>query len=128
MKSPRRWLSVTLGALSLVLAVASWIVFAPVQLGGQVSYVIVVGNSMEPGFHRGDLALVRQAADYTAGDIVAYRYPGLGIVFHRILEEAPDGRFTMKGDHNTWTDGFRPTEADVIGRLWIHVPGAGQVL
>ena len=48
--------------LAAVLA-AIWIAFAPAQLGGQVSYVLVNGTSMEPGFHTGDLVLVRQTLE-----------------------------------------------------------------
>ena len=54
-------------ALALVLLATAWIVLAPTRLGGQTSYVLVVGNSMEPRLHRGDLAVIREAPDYDAG-------------------------------------------------------------
>ncbi len=112
----------------LVAAVASaWVLFAPPQLGGQASYVIVNGNSMEPGMRRGDLAIVRPANRYVPGDVVTYRHPDVGHVIHRIVEEK-DGRFTLKGDHNDFEDSYRPTANDIVGKLWLHIPGAGSLL
>ncbi|MCL6643785.1 MAG: signal peptidase I [Dehalococcoidia bacterium] len=112
----------------LVAAVASvWVLFAPPQLGGQASYVIVNGNSMEPGMRRGDLAIVRPADSYVPGDVVTYRHPDVGHVIHRIVEEQ-DGRFILKGDHNDFEDSYRPTSNDIVGKLWLHIPGAGRLL
>ena len=45
------------GFLLFFLAAGIWILLAPTQLGGQVSYVIIDGNSMEPGFYFGDLGV-----------------------------------------------------------------------
>src|SRR5205823_7409638 len=67
------------GAL-LALAAAAWAIAAPAQLGGQVSYVTVTGNSMEPGITSSDLAIVRAADHYQVGDVVLYRHPDLGPV------------------------------------------------
>jgi signal peptidase len=113
-------------ALLLVAVFLGWVFFAPPQLGGQTAYVIVNGNSMEPGMHRGDLALVRPADDYRPGDVVTYRHPELGFVIHRIVSEE-GGRFTLKGDHNDFLDSYHPTRGEVVGRLWFHVPGLGRV-
>ena len=41
------------------LAAVAWLL--PASVGGGASYVITYGISMEPGFHTGDLAIVRQA-------------------------------------------------------------------
>jgi len=40
------------------------------RVKGQAAYVIVTGNSMEPGFHLGDLAIVRRASIYQIGGIL----------------------------------------------------------
>ncbi|GIW13778.1 MAG: hypothetical protein KatS3mg062_1217 [Tepidiforma sp.] len=114
-------------AVLLLLAVAGWVLFAPQQLGGQAAYVIVNGNSMEPGMHRGDLAVVRRADDYRPGDVVTYRHPDIGHVIHRIVAEE-DGRFTLRGDNNEFFDSYHPTRSEVVGRLWFYVPGAGRLL
>lgn len=123
----RRVTAAVAAALLVVAVACAWILFAPPQLGGQASYVIVNGNSMEPGMHRGDLAIVRPADRYVPGDVVTYRHPGVGHVIHRIVDEK-NGRFTLKGDHNDFEDSYRPTSNDIVGKLWLHIPGAGRVL
>ena len=105
-----------------------WMLFAPAQLGGQATYVIISGNSMEPNFHLGDLAIVRQEATYQVGDIVTYQNAELGKnVIHRIIGfEA--GHFVIKGDNNAWVDGYRPVQSEIIGKLWIYVPSIGKAI
>jgi len=111
-----------------VLAFTSWILFAPPQLGGQATMVIVDGNSMEPGYHQGDLIIVRSADYYQIGDIVAYKHLQMGrYVIHRIIGEELN-RFILQGDNNTWTDGFKPSQAEIIGRHWIRIPKIGKVI
>ncbi len=125
---PRRGLSASLSsALVVVAVIAAWVLFAPPQLGGQTSYVIINGNSMEPGMHRGDLAIVRQASTYETGDVVTYRHPQIGPVIHRIIGR--DGaRFVFQGDNNDFIDGYHPSQDELIGELWIHVPEIGSWL
>lgn len=115
------------GILAVLVSFA-WINFAPKQLGGSVSYVITYGNSMEPRFHQDDLVIVRDTAPYQEGDVIAYRSAALQQpVMHRIVNVTPEG-YVTKGDNNSWTDTDRPADADVIGKEWVHVPGAGKVL
>jgi signal peptidase I, bacterial type/signal peptidase I, archaeal type len=103
-----------------------WIAFAPTNLGGQVAYVLINGNSMEPGFHDGDLALVRKASSYQVGDIVTYRDNEMqAYVIHRIVGQVQD-RFVMKGDNNSWIDGTKPTADEIVGKLWLHIPKMGE--
>ncbi len=116
-----------LAALMLMLMAAAWLTMGPIQFGGQAAYVIVNGISMEPGMHRGDLAIMRASADYQVGDVVAYRHPQIGPVIHRII--AVDGdHLVFKGDNNAWTNSYRPTAAECIGKLWLFVPSAGGAL
>jgi signal peptidase I len=114
-------------ALLLALLGAAWVVFAPTRFGGQAAYVIVSGISMEPSFHRGDLAILRVADDYVIGDVVTYRHPMIGPVIHRIIKRDGD-RFVFKGDNNSWIDDYHPTQAELIGKLWIHLPAAGTLV
>ncbi|MEJ5313744.1 MAG: signal peptidase I [Anaerolinea sp.] len=120
----RRALLIT--ALSLSALVFLWILLAPSRFGGAVEYVIVNGDSMEPLFHRGDLVLLRRAPFYEVGDIVVYRYPGIGAVIHRIVDRRLD-RFVLKGDHNTWLDGYEPTQEEILGKYWLWFPGLGTI-
>ncbi len=113
----------------LVIGLAAiWLAFAPVKLGGQVSYMMVDGNSMEPGFHKGDLAIIRQASIYQVGDIVTYHDGQMNAnVIHRIIRVEGD-QFVFKGDNNSWIDGYRPTRDELVGKLWIHLAQAGKVV
>jgi len=89
------------------------------------SYIIIVGKSMEPNFHIGDLVIVHQEANYQIGDAVVYRNLELSnFVFHRIIEQKL-GRFTLKGDNNSWTDAYQPSKDEVLGKLWLYIPKGG---
>jgi len=114
-------------AASFLAIILVWIFFAPIQVGGKVFYIIVNGSSMETGFHKGDLVLLREAKNYSIGDIVAYSHPDIGTVFHRIIGETADG-FVMKGDNNPWTDSYVPNNADILGKYWIKLSNVGNVL
>ena len=120
--------SILWGALTLALLASLWFLFAPAALGGSTSYVVTDGVSMEPRFHSGDLALVRQEGDYRVGQIVAYHNRELGtVVLHRIIGR--DGsRYIFKGDNNNFTDFEHPTRSQLLGALWVHLPGAGRAL
>ncbi len=112
--------------LIVALALAAWLLLAPRQLGGRVSYMAVAGSSMEPRLHRGDLAIVRSSSGYEPGEIVAYRSPELGrAVLHRIVERKGD-RYVLKGDNNDFIDPAEPEQGDMVGRLWLRVPGSKQ--
>ena len=112
----------------VVAMIALWLAFAPTQAGGLASYIVVIGNSMEPKFHIGDLVVVHEEARYQAGDAVVYRNQDLeNYVFHRIVEEELE-RFTLQGDNNSWTDEYQPARDEIIGKLWLHIPKGGSVL
>jgi signal peptidase I len=123
-----RWVSAFLTGCSLICVAAAWMVFAPIPLGGQVAYVMINGNSMEPIFHTGDLMIVHQVSNYQVGDIVAYLDAKLGrYVFHRIIGQHLD-HYIFKGDHNTWIDSYQPTASELIGKEWIYLPQAGKAI
>ena len=83
---------------------------------------------MEPGFHTGDLALVRPAGQYKVGEIVAYHSSLLHlVVLHRIVA-IHNGHYTFKGDNNNFLDPVQPTRAALVGKLWVHIPRGGFVL
>jgi signal peptidase I len=116
------------GALALGALVLGWFFLAPSWLGGRTNYVVTEGISMQPRFHSGDLAVVRAAADYRVGEIVAYRSRMLHtIVLHRIIGRDGD-RYVFKGDNNNFRDPEHPTRSQLVGRLWLHVPGGGRWL
>lgn len=105
----------------------------PQALGGPATWVLVSGNSMQPRLHDGDLVLTQRRLTYRRGDVIAYRIPsgdvGAGtIVIHRIT--GGDGRsgFATRGDNRARADLWRPTDADVTGRLVATIPAVGDVL
>jgi signal peptidase I len=114
--------------LSLILLAAGYLLLAPTQLGGAVTYVIVDGNSMEPNFYLGDLVLVRTKSSYQVGDAVTYQNAELGkYVFHRIISVNLD-RFVLQGDNNSWLDTYNPVQDEIIGKLWVHIPKLGKAI
>ncbi|MES1193774.1 MAG: signal peptidase I [Solirubrobacterales bacterium] len=115
------------GATLLLFAIA-WLIAGPAQLGGATTYVTTHGTSMQPRLHTGDLALVRSAAQYRVGDIVAYRSAVLRrVVLHRIIGRDGD-RYVFKGDNNNFVDPVRPHRDEIIGRMWLRVPRGGAML
>lgn len=125
----KRPAKLTAGGLLVGCAFAlAWYFLAPSSLGGETSYVVTHGVSMEPQFHTGDLAILRAAPDYQVGDVVGYRSGKLGaVVMHRIIAD-DSGVYTLKGDNNNWTDPDHPTKADLVGRLAVRVPDGGRYL
>lgn len=120
----RRPIVAVLGVALFVVVAAA---LAPTQVGGYVGYVIISGNSMEPGLHKGDLVLTWRSGDYAIGDTVAYRQPKLGYVIHRIVDF--DGEhYTLQGDNNHFIDSYHPAESEIVGERWLRVPGAGKYL
>jgi signal peptidase len=113
-------------AVTLVICLGGWLLFAPAELGGATRYAVVEGASMEPALQRGDLVLVRGGGDPGVGDVVLYRDPALGVrVLHRVIR-VENGRLLVQGDANDFVDDARPSE--VVGSLWISVPRAGSAL
>jgi signal peptidase I len=112
-------------AAVLVVASAGWLWLLPSSLGGQTVYVSTHGDSMEPQFHTGDLAVLRPSNSYRVGDVVAYHSELLQtVVMHRIV--AVDAlHYTFKGDHNSWLDPDQPTGDRLIGTLAVHIPLGG---
>jgi signal peptidase I len=114
------------GAVAVLLA-AVWLLL-PTELGGSTTYVTTHGNSMEPDFRTGDLAILRPAATYGMGDVVAYDSAQLGTtVMHRIIDR-DDHRFITRGDNNSWIDPDEPTSDEILGELWFSIPQGGKAL
>ena len=111
----------------LVLMAALWVILAPTKFGGQASYVIVAGASMEPTLKRGDLVVVREEQTYEVGQIATYRHPTIGPIIHRIIDRQGD-IYTFKGDNNEWIDSYQPTSSEIIGNAWFELPGAANWL
>lgn len=124
--NPSRSSTAIINILLMIGLGVMWIMFAPTRMGGSATYVMVNGISMEPGYHLGDLAIMRRAAKYQVGDIVTYHDSQMhAYVIHRIIAVDQD-RFVLKGDNNSWIDAYRPTQDEIIGKLWLHIPKLGK--
>lgn len=124
----RKFAPTVFSAFSIVAMIALWLAFAPTQAGGMASYIIVIGNSMEPRFHIGDLVITHEETSYHPGDAVVYRNRELeNFVFHRILSEDM-GRYVLQGDNNSWVDTYQPAQEEILGKLWLHIPRAGVAI
>ncbi len=116
---------VVFGLIALIL----WFIW-PARFGGDATFVVVHGHSMDPTFRSGDLVLVRSASEYQVGDIAAYHIPkgqagaGSGVI-HRIVRREGD-RYVFKGDNRATADQWRPHASDIMGRLAIRVPLPGE--
>ena len=128
MRTLRRPIAIALNLLLAASLIAVWVAFAPAGLGGQASYVMINGSSMEPNFHNGDLVIVRQVSQYQVGDIITYHDAVLGAyIIHRVVE-VEGGHFITKGDNNTWLDEYQPTASEIIGKYWIYLPKVGSAV
>lgn len=124
-RSVASWAGTICGIAALA---AAWLTFWPIGLGGSTGYAVIVGTSMEPRLHRGDVALVRQSSAYRVGDVVAYHSRTLDrTVLHRIIH-LHDGRYIFKGDANNFIDPGEAHSSDLIGRYWFKVGGAAPVV
>ena len=120
--------NVAASLLVAAVAVAGWWFLAPPSLGGTTSLAIVDGTSMLPHFHRNDIVLIRASGRNRVGDVVSYKSALLHrVVLHRIVKIS-HGRYTFKGDNNSWTDPEQPTRSDLIGKQWIQLGQAGQLV
>ena len=110
-----------------MLALSAWMFLWPSFLGGRATYLVVSGESMERAYSTGDLLVVRERSAYNVGDVAAFE-TGEGAVVHRIVGGDGESGFVMKGDNRAEVDPWTPTNADIIGSPWLHVPGVGTVL
>ncbi len=102
--------------------------FWPLALGGGATYLSTFGESMEPGFQAGDLAILRTADRYAVGDVVAYRSESMNtVVMHRVVSADATG-FVTQGDNNDWLDEDKPSKDELLGRLFLRIPRGGIAL
>jgi signal peptidase I len=104
-----------------------FVTLAPTSIGGPAAYIEVSGHSMDGTYLTGDLVVTRQQDTYQAGDIVAFHASG-GQVIHRIIGGDGTKGYTLQGDNNPNADPWHPTDSDVVGKAWIHMPQKAWVL
>lgn len=120
--------------VAVVAGAAAWAVFLrPPFLGGETTYAIVSGTSMEPTLHAGDLVVARRRGAYRVGDVVVYAVRPEGaatdkLIVHRIVGGSASEGYVLQGDNRGRRDAWRPTPDDVRGRLALRIPALGVVL
>jgi signal peptidase I len=119
--------TIAVWAVLIALAAAWFVLLRPQSLGGTTGYIMVAGDSMEPTFHGGDLAIVQRKDHYGVGDIVAFRADG-GIVVHRIVGGSAESGFDTRGDNRKLPDGWRPGPEHIVGKVWFHIPAGGRAV
>lgn len=115
------------------LLVGWFLLLRPSVLGGPASYIMVSGQSMEPTLHGSDLAVLQKRSDYRPGDIVGFRVPEGdpaegGMIIHRIVGGNAEEGYIVQGDNKKRPDLWRPTNDDILGRIWFSIPGGGHFL
>lgn len=110
--------------LSLLILLPFLIFFWPVQLYGETSYIMLLGNSMYPTIESGTFVVVKPEPQYYLGDIVAFVNEDNRNVIHRIVEETEQG-FITKGDNNDRNDPGFVTSENMVGRTLFVVPYMG---
>lgn len=97
-------------------------------VGGPLTWAVTQGASMVPTYPPGTLVVLQRQALYAVGDVVAYRNAELQTtVLHRVTA-VQDARLTLQGDANSWSDPYRPTVDEAVGRPLLAVPGLGRAV
>lgn len=109
---------------SLAPGVVGYAIVAAVMATGLalLEPVAVVGGSMAPALHHGDLALVRRHVAAGSGDIALLRQPGRSAVLHRVARVTEDHALVMRGDANPIDDFEAASPKEVAGVVVAHVP------
>lgn len=121
--------------LIVVALLAGWWTFLrPSSMGGPLTIITVTGESMEPGLHTGDVAVMYHRDSYDVGDVVAFRSTtpdasGKGpYVIHRIAGGNGEDGFLMRGDNNDWDDPWTPTADEVAGEMQYSLSNVGAAM
>ncbi len=110
--------------LTLLLILPLVVYFWPVQLYGDTTYIMLVGNSMKGTIDSGTFVIIKPDQEYFLGDIIAFENEQNKKVIHRIIEITDEG-FITKGDNNQRIDPGTQYLDKVIGRSVIVVPFVG---
>lgn len=92
--------------------------------------IVVVSDSMNPSFARGDIVVIDVNGEYDIGTVIQYQHDGINII-HRIVDTGVDERgeiyYVTKGDNNNTEDAWVVYEEDIVGTLSFVVPKLGFV-
>jgi signal peptidase len=120
--------------IDILIIIISILVVLPILLTliptGQMHFMIVSGNSMEPTISKDDIVLVVPIDynDIDIGDIISYKYileEGQQIIItHRVVYFNEQG-FRTQGDAYLEQDKYTVPPEDVIGIMKLKIPYVG---
>lgn len=113
--------------VGLALALGLAIFLRPTFLGGDTTYLIVAGKSMEPTYHTGDLVILKRRKAYATGDVIAYRVDG-GLIIHRVVGGSATRGYSTRGDNRDMRDFWQPKPDSIVGSAVFDVPRAGLLV
>jgi signal peptidase I len=108
--------------------VAATLVLALMIYSGLVFFSVVVSDSMNPVFQRGDLVLMPNIfVKPEVGDIITFKVPEERLpVTHRIVSISGD-EIRTKGDMNSVQDSWRITKSQILGKA-VYISGHPVVI
>lgn len=124
-QSASRWLSGLLAAILLIPAVLS--------LAGVITMRVVLTDSMEPKIYPGDLVVSANWVKPGLGETAIYHQKDITGTFrqdvvHRVITMNEQGEYQFKGDNNKSMDALSVPKNDVVGTVFMKVPGVGNLL
>lgn len=120
-----------LGTIIIVVAILLALTLTMPRFFGISSYTVLTG-SMEPTIPVGSLVFSKYTdpVALSVGDIVVF-YDGTSSVpiTHRIIgNQVDEGTITTQGDANPMPDMAPIYYQNIIGKVILHIPGAGKIL
>lgn len=113
----------------MIAAVVFLVLFLTLPSIAGIQAYAVTSGSMEPAIHTGDMVYVRKQKfeQIMEGDVLTFTInDGKMVVTHRVLEKSDsDQSFLTQGDANGQPDGKRVGYEDVLGTVWVVIPGMG---
>lgn len=106
------------------------------NIPGTYDVVIVRSGSMEPTIPTGALAFFRSQDEYQADQVIAFQIETENdskyAVIHRAVEKKQNEEgqtvFITKGDANETKDAVETPQENIMGEVFLHVPGIGYVI
>ena len=117
------------GTVIMALVVAACLGLVIPKVAGYEGYVVVSG-SMEPAIPVGSIVFSKETDPSTlqTGDIIVFVDESRGTtpITHRVVSnDTAAGTIVTKGDANEREDLNPVTYSNVIGKVEVHIPGAG---
>ena len=111
----------------------SFAVPALLSIFGFISIRGVLSDSMAPKINIGDLVVSANWVTPTPGDAAIYRQRDVGGVIrqdvvHRVINISSSGEYQFKGDNNVSADALAVPKSDIIGTVFLKIPGVGSLL